>query len=62
MPERPIIGFVAGTPLMTAGGVKAIEEVKPGDTIQVQPNDDQVDGKHETQDEECWWGETKGSG
>jgi hypothetical protein len=38
---RPIIGFVAGTKVMTARGSVPIEDIKPGDMIQVQPDDDQ---------------------
>jgi hypothetical protein len=52
MPEQ-FIGFVAGTPLQTPDGFKAIEDIKPGDTIQVQPDDDQGDGK--VGDEPGWW-------
>lgn len=58
MPDqpRPFVGFVAGTPLLTPDGFKSIEDIKPGDTIQVQPDDDQGDGKPEAQDEERrWW-------
>ena len=38
-------GFVAGTKVMTSRGPVNIEDVKPGDMIQVQPDDDQGDGK-----------------
>jgi hypothetical protein len=51
MTEPSIIGFVAGTPLLTADGFKAIEDIKPGDTIQVQPDDDQGDGKPEVHED-----------
>jgi hypothetical protein len=56
IPVNPI-GFVAGTPILTAKGYKPIEDIKPGDMIQVQPNDDQGDDKHEAQDtdEPGWW-------
>ena len=59
---RPIIGFAAGTPLLTPDGLKRIEDIKPGDMIQVQPGDDQSDDKphvHEdddqADDELRWW-------
>ena len=45
MPINPIVGFVAGTKIMTARGPVSIEDLKPGDMIQVQPDDDQGDGK-----------------
>jgi hypothetical protein len=32
--RRPIIGFVAGTPILTADGLKRIEDIKPGDMLQ----------------------------
>lgn len=54
MESRPIIGFVAGTPLLTADGFKSIEEAKPGDIIQTQPDDDQDDDKPEA-NEPGWW-------
>jgi intein/homing endonuclease len=44
-PNHPILGFAAGTPLLTADGPKRIEDIKPGDLIQTQPDDDQ--GDHE---------------
>ena len=37
--RRPIIGFAAGTPIRTAGGSKPIEDVKPGDFIQTDPDE-----------------------
>ena len=60
MPEHPIVGFVAGTPLLTADGFKAIEDIKPGDVIQVQPDDDQGDDKPKAHDDQAdeepgWW-------
>jgi hypothetical protein len=42
--HRPVIGFMAGTPLLTPEGFKRIEDIKPGDVIQTQP-DDQGDDK-----------------
>jgi hypothetical protein len=39
----PILGFVAGTPLLTSSGHKPIEQVQPDDFIQTRP-DDQGDG------------------
>jgi hypothetical protein len=44
--RRPILGFVAETPLLTADGYKRIEDIKPGDMIQVQPGDDQGGEPH----------------
>lgn len=58
MPHFPILGFAAGTPLLTANGLKSIDDIKPGDMIQVQPNDDQGDDEphvHEDDDEPRWW-------
>jgi hypothetical protein len=42
-PNYPILGFVAGTPLLTPSGHKPIEDIKPGDMIQTQPDDDHAD-------------------
>ena len=55
MPDQPrlIVGFAAGTPLLTADGFKAIEDIKPGDTIQVQ-SDDQ-DGDDRADAGPRWW-------
>lgn len=39
MSNYPIIGFAAGTPLLTANGLERIESIKPGDMIQVRPDD-----------------------
>jgi hypothetical protein len=52
--DRPILGFVAGTPLLTPDGLKRIEDIKPGDLIQTQPDDDQGDEQPED-DEPRWW-------
>ena len=51
MPNFPFVGFVAGTPILTSTGFKPIEDIKPGDMIQVQPDDDQGDDKPEAQDD-----------
>jgi hypothetical protein len=55
MSNFPVVGFVAGTPILTAKGYKPIEDIKPGDMIQVQPDDDQGDDKPEAHDEPRWW-------
>ena len=56
MPTFPIIGFVTGTPILTATGYKPIEELKPGDMIQVQPGNDQdADEPDAHDDEPGWW-------
>jgi hypothetical protein len=55
-PNFPILGFVAGTPILTADGPKRIEDIKPGDLIQTQPDDDHADDKPEAHhDEPRWW-------
>src|SRR5207253_8659949 len=36
---KPIIGFVAGTPIRTPEGSKPFEDVKPGDLIVSRPDD-----------------------
>lgn len=36
-PQIAIFGFAAGTPLLTPAGDKPIEELRPGDLIQVKP-------------------------
>jgi hypothetical protein len=41
MPHFPIMDFTGDTPILTATGFKSIEDIKPGDMIQVQPDDDQ---------------------
>jgi hypothetical protein len=50
-PSYPILGFVAGTSILTPSGHKPIEAIKPGDLIQTQPDDDQA----EAHDEPRWW-------
>jgi hypothetical protein len=41
-PHFPILGFTGDTPILTADGPKSIEDIKPGDIIQVQPGDGQA--------------------
>lgn len=53
--RRPIIGFAAGTPLLTLEGYKPIEDVKPGDFIQTGPDGEQPDDGHEGHDPPRWW-------
>ncbi len=58
MPHFSFVGFVAETPLLTADGPKRIEDIKPGDIIQVQPNDDQGDNEPHADKgdyERRWW-------
>ncbi len=57
MPHFPILGFTGDTPILTADGPKRIEDIKPGDMIQVQPGDDQGDDEpHAHEDDELrWW-------
>lgn len=58
---KPVLGFAAGTPIRTPEGSKLIEDVKPGDLIQSQPDDAPSD--HEPEDHEDdhagddtrWW-------
>jgi hypothetical protein len=56
-PNRPapksIVCFVAGTPLLTPEGHKPIEDLKPGDFIQTQPDDDKADD--EGPEPPRWW-------
>jgi hypothetical protein len=55
-PNFPILGFVAGTPLLTPEGHKPIDELKPGDLIQTQPDDGQGDDEPHAHDHEPrWW-------
>jgi len=46
-PNYPIIGFVAGTPILTPAGHLPIEELRPGDVIRTRPDnhlgDDELD-------------------
>jgi hypothetical protein len=57
---RPILGFAAGTPILTAEGDKPIEELRPGDFIQSRPdgeppNDDHSDDEDEGAEPPRWW-------
>ncbi len=52
-PNFPVVGFVAGTPLLTPEGFKRMEDIKPGDVIQTQPDNDQ--GDDYDGDEPRWW-------
>lgn len=47
----PILGVAAGTPLLTPNGLKCIEDIKPGDVIQAQDDDQDSDCEHGTR----WW-------
>jgi hypothetical protein len=49
-PNRPILGFVAGTPLLTPSGRKPIDQLRPGDLIQTRADD-----KPEAHNEPRWW-------
>lgn len=51
-PNFPILGFVAGTPLLTPSGHKPVEHLRPGDFLQTQPDDDPGDHKPEVPDQE----------
>jgi hypothetical protein len=59
----PILGIAAGTPLLTPEGHKPIEELRPGDVIQTQPDEDQGHDKPDAHDdghagdERRWWEE-----
>ena len=48
----PIIGFVAGTPLLTPTGSTPIEHLRPGDLIQGQPEDADPGDDGDRSD---WW-------
>jgi hypothetical protein len=58
---KPILGFVAWTPIRTSEGSKRIEELQPGDIIQSQPDDEQGDHKPEDHEDDRpdddlgWW-------
>jgi hypothetical protein len=52
MSNYPFAGFIAGSPILALTGFKSIEDIKPGDMIQAQPDDDQGDVKHEAQDDD----------
>jgi len=51
---KPIIGFVAGTPLLTSEGHKPIKQLRPGDFIQTQPGDPPGDGPEDAESPR-WW-------
>jgi hypothetical protein len=58
-PNFPVVGFAAGTPLRTPEGCKPIEQFRPGDPTQTQP-DGRGDGApqaHEGHDDDApsWW-------
>lgn len=59
-PNFPVIGFAAGTPILTPEGSKPIEDIRPGDLIQTQPDDcednheEECDGDR-TDEDERWW-------
>ena len=51
-PNYPIVGFVAGTPILTPEGSTPIEQLRPGDVIQSQPED--VSGDHDDASPDRW--------
>lgn len=58
--RRPILGFVAGTPLLTPEDDKPVEELHPGDCIESgpdgePPDDDQGDNEHDGPEPPRWW-------
>ena len=53
--RRQIIGFAAGTPLLTPKGYKPIEDVKPGNFIQTGPDEEQPDDRRDNPDPPRWW-------
>jgi hypothetical protein len=59
--SKPILGFVARTPLVMSGGHKPIEELRPGDFLQSRPtaeghpDDNQGGHKHEGPEPPRWW-------
>jgi hypothetical protein len=60
MPNFPILGFAAGTPLLTADGLKRIEDIKPGDSLQARPDGEQPDygqgdDEHDGPEPPRWW-------
>lgn len=57
-PNFPIIGFAAGTPVLTPEGYKPIEDIKPGDFLQTRPDADQGDDKPDAHDDEPGWWES----
>lgn len=58
MPHFPVMGFTGDTPILTSTGFKRIEDLKPGDMIQVQPDNDQGDDKPDAHDDEPGWWES----
>jgi hypothetical protein len=56
---RTILGFAAGTPLLTFGGHKPIEELRPGDFLQPRPDGEQPapqgDDEPEGPEPPRWW-------
>jgi len=50
-PHRPIFGFATGSAILTADGPKRMEDIKPGDMIQVQLDDGQRDREPHTHEE-----------
>jgi hypothetical protein len=55
-PNFPVVGFVAGTPLLTPEGLKGLEDLKLGDLIQTQPeNDHQCDDQEKGLERPGWW-------
>jgi hypothetical protein len=60
MPDQPrpnftLLGFAAGTPILTPDGLKRIEDIKPGDVIQTQPDDAQADREPGDNHAPRWW-------
>jgi hypothetical protein len=60
MSNFPFVGFTGDTPILTADGLRRIEDIKPGDMIQVQPDDHQGDDKPKAHDDQAdeepgWW-------
>ncbi|MCI0702169.1 MAG: Hint domain-containing protein [Planctomycetia bacterium] len=60
-PSNPITGFVAGTPIRTWDGSVPIEQLQPGDLIQMPPDDCEDDHEEEVRDDDHtgedarWW-------
>lgn len=56
--SNPILGFATGTPLLTPEGHKSIEQLRPGDLIQTQPDnqgDDVYNGDLDHDPDPRWW-------